>query len=54
MFGDRAKTINIEIKDVRSLVGSEIEDTKDNLKRNWFLFLKVLHIDSCKNIYRWL
>ena len=54
VFGERAKTTNIEINDVISVVGSEIEDTKDNLKRNWFLFLKVLHIDRCKNIYRWL
>ena len=50
MFWERAKIINIEIKDVRSLVGSEIEDTKDNLKRNWFLFPKVLYINCYKNI----
>ena len=50
VLGGRAKSANVEIHDVRWVVGSIIEDTYDVLRRDWFGDLKGLHIDSYKKI----
>ena len=46
----RAKKANIELHDVRWVVGSKIEDTYDTLRKDWFGSPKGLHIDSYKKI----
>ena len=50
MLGGRAKKANIELHDVRWVVGSKIEDTYDTLRKNWFGSPQGLHIDSYKKI----
>ncbi len=50
VLGGRAKKANIEIHDVRWVVGSKIEDTYDTLRKDWFGSSKGLHIDSYKKI----
>ena len=50
VLGGRAEKANIELHDVRWVVGSKIEDTYDTLRRDWFGSLKGLHIDSYKKI----
>jgi len=50
VLGGRAKKANIELHDVRWVVGSKIEDTYDTLRENWFGSPKGLHIDSYKKI----
>ena len=50
VLGGRAKKANIELHDVRWVVGSRIEDTYDSLRSNWFGTLQGLHIDSYKKI----
>jgi len=50
VLGGRVKKANIEIHDVRWVVGSKIEDTYDTLRRDWFGSSKGLHIDSYKKI----
>ncbi len=50
VLGGRAKKANIELHDVRWVVGSKIEDTYDSLRRDWFGSPKGLHIDSYKKI----
>ena len=50
VLGGRAKKANIELHDVRWVVGSKIEDTYDTLWKDWFGSLKGLHIDSYKKI----
>ena len=50
MLGGRARKANIELHDVRLVVGSKIEDTYDTLRKDWFGSLKGLHIDSYKKI----
>jgi len=50
VLGGRSTKANIEIHDVRWVVGSKIEDTFDALKKNWFGSPKGLHIDSYKKI----
>jgi len=49
-LGGRAKKANVEVHDVRWVIGSKIEDTYDVLKSDWFGNLKGLHIDSYKKI----
>ena len=49
-IGGRAKKSNIELHDVRWVVGSKIEDTYDTLRKDWFGSPKGLHIDSYKKI----
>ena len=41
---------NVELHDVRWVVGSKIEDTYDALRKDWFGTLEGLHIDSYKKI----
>ena len=50
VLGGRAKKANIELHDVRWVVGAKIEDTYDTLRKDWFGSLKGLHIDSYKKI----
>jgi len=50
VLGGRAKKANIELHDVRWVVGSKIEDTFGTLRKDWFGSSKGLHIDSYKKI----
>ena len=50
VLGGRAIKANIELHDVRWVVGSRIEDTYDTLRKDWFGSPKGLHIDSYKKI----
>ena len=50
VLGRRLKKANIELHDVRCVVGSKIEDTYDTLRKDWFGSSKCLHIDSYKKI----
>ena len=50
VLGGRAEKANIELHDVRWVVGSKIEDTFDTLRNDWFGASKGLHIDSYKKI----
>ena len=50
VLGGRAKKANIELHDVRWVVGSKIEDTFNTLRKNWFGSPEGLHIDSYKKI----
>ena len=50
MFGGGVKKANVELHDVRWVVGSKIEDTYTTLRRDWFGSPKGLHIDSYKKI----
>ena len=50
VLGGRARKANVELHDVRWVVGSKIEDTYDTLRKQWFGSLKGLHIDSYKRI----
>jgi len=50
VLGGSAEKANIELHDVRWVVGSNIEDTYDALREDWFGSPKGLHIDSYKKI----
>ena len=50
MLGGKAEKANIELHDVRWVVGSKIEDTYETLRKDWFGSSKGLHIDSYKKI----
>ena len=50
VLGGRAHKANVELHDVRWVIGSRIEDTYDVLRRDWFGTLEGLHIDSYKKI----
>jgi len=50
VLGGRAKKANVELHDVRWVVGSRIEDTFEVLRNDWFGNLEGLHIDSYKKI----
>ena len=50
VLGGRAKKANVELHDVRWVIGSRIEDTFNVLIRDWFGCLDGLHIDSYKKI----
>ena len=50
VLGGRAIKANVELHDVRWVVGSKIEDTFDELRRDWFGTIDGLHIDSYKKI----
>ena len=50
VLGGRAEKANIELRDVRWVVGSKIEDTYGTLRKDWFGSPKGLHIDSYKKI----
>ncbi len=50
VLGGRAEKANVELHDVRWVVGSQIEDTFNDLRNNWFGSIDGLHIDSFKKI----
>ena len=50
VLGGRAKKANVELHDVRWVIGTKIEDTYDSLRRDWFGIREGLHIDSFKKI----
>jgi len=50
VLGGRAEKANIELHDVRWVVGSKIQDTYETLRNDWFGSSKGLHIDSYKRI----
>ena len=50
MVGGRSHKANIELHDVRWVIGSKIEDTFDQLRNDWFGSYNGLHIDSYKKI----
>jgi len=50
VLGGKANKANVELHDVRWVVGSKIEDTYDALRKEWFGTLEGLHIDSYKKI----
>ncbi len=50
VLGGRTKMANVELHDVRWVVGTSIEDTYDALRRDWFGDFEGLHIDSYKKI----
>ena len=50
VLGGRARKANVELHDVRWVIGSKIEDTYDSLRRDWFGMREGLHIDSFKKI----
>ena len=51
VIGGRIPKANVEVHDVRWVIGCKIEDTFDDLRKNWFGSIKGLHIDSYKKIY---
>ena len=51
VVGGRIPKANIEVHDVRWVIGSKIEDTFDDLRKDWFGSIDELHIDSYKKIY---
>ena len=50
VVGGRSPKANIELHDVRWVIGSKIEDTFDQLRNDWFGSYNELHIDSYKKI----
>ena len=50
VVGGRSPKANIELHDVRWVIGSKIEDTYDQLRNDWFGSPHGLHIDSYKKI----
>ena len=50
VVGGRSPKANIELHDVRWVIGSKIEDTFDQLRNDWFGSTNGLHIDSYKKI----
>ena len=50
VLGGRADKANVELHDVRWVVGPKIEDTFKFLKKGWFGSIDGLHIDSFKKI----
>ncbi len=50
VLGGKTTKANVELHDVRWVIGSKIEDTFDVLRSEWFGSLEGLHIDSYKKI----
>ncbi len=50
VVGGRSPKANIELHDVRWVIGSKIEDTFDQLRNDWFGSVNGFHIDSYKKI----
>tara|TARA_B100001057_G_scaffold18922_1_gene17470 strand:- start:511 stop:822 length:312 start_codon:yes stop_codon:yes gene_type:complete len=50
VFGGRSPKANIELHDVRWVIGSKIEDTFNQLRNDWFGSYNGLNIDSYKKI----
>ena len=41
VVGGRSLKANIELHDVRWVIGSNIQDTFDQLRNNWFGYLRI-------------
>jgi len=41
VLGGKIQKANIEVLDVRWVIGSKIEDTFDDLKNSWFGYLRI-------------
>ena len=50
VVGGRSPKANIELHDVRWVIGTKIEDTFDQLRNDWFGSYNGFHIDSYKKI----
>ncbi len=50
VLGGKANKNNIELHDVRWVIGSKIEDTYDSPIEDWFGSFEGLHIDIYKKI----
>ncbi len=50
VIGGKAPKANIELHDVRWVIGTKIEDTFESLRKDWFGSIEGLHIDSYKKI----
>ena len=50
VLGGRAKKANVELHDVRWVIGTRIGDTYSSLRKEWFGIIEGLHIDSYKKI----
>jgi len=50
VLGGRAKNANVELHDVRWVIGTRIEDTYSLLRKEWFGIIEGLHIDSYKRL----
>ena len=50
VVGGRSPKANVELHDVRWVIGTKIEDTFDQLRNDWFGSNNGLHIDSYKKI----
>ena len=50
VLGGKARKADVELHDVRWVIGSKIEDTYEVLRRDWFGSREGLHIDSFKKI----
>ena len=50
VVGGRSPKANIELHDVRWVIGTKIEDTFDQLRNDWFGSNTGFHIDSYKKI----
>ena len=50
VLGGKAKKANVELHDVRWVVGSKIEDTYDTLRKDWFGSSKDVYILNTSSI----
>ena len=50
VLGGRSSKSNIEIHDVRWVLGKSLEDTLPELRKQWIGQMKGLHIDSYKRV----
>ncbi len=50
VIGGKTAKSNIELHDVRWVIGRYIEDTFDQIREGWFGDIKGLHLDSYKKI----
>lgn len=49
-LGGSAPKANIELHDIQFVIGDIIEDTYEQLRKNWFGSVKGLHLDSYKAV----
>ena len=50
VVGGKSPKANIELHDVRWVIGTKIEDTFDQLRNDWFGSINGFHIDSYRKI----
>ena len=46
VVGGRSPKANIELHDVRWVIGTKIEDTFEQLRNDWFGYIRINKIDS--------